>query len=54
VDDCFVLAANYVTSYTTPPVRRRRPDHHASCCRSACAPLRHVHGSRPRPALSSS
>ena len=39
-DDCFVLAANYVTSYsysagTTPPCSATR-----SCCRSACGPSR--------------
>ncbi len=42
VDDCFVLAANYVTSYTYQPVRSRPSSATRSCSRSGC-------GRSPRP-----
>ena len=39
VDDCFVLAANYVTSYSIPRAPRRPCSVTRSCCRSACGRL---------------
>ena len=38
VDDCFVLAANYVTSYSYAPSTPPPMLGHATCCRSACGP----------------
>jgi len=40
VDDCFVLAANYVTSYSYSAGTRRRCLVTLSCCSSDCGPLR--------------
>jgi hypothetical protein len=41
VDDCFIIAANYITDYAYTSTSYDRSPITASCCRSACA--RSVH-----------